>query len=179
MILDIFFKRRSTRSYLQTPVARQDIAECLEAARLAPSACNSQPWHFIIVDEPRLVKELGEKIFCGLYAINTFAKQAPVLAVVVSEKVPILTRLGGCFRGTTFAMIDIGITVEHFILQATALGLSTCWIGWFDERQAKKVLKVPRHKKIYAVVALGCSEESMREKQRKPLAEISSFNGYK
>ncbi|MFH0876630.1 MAG: nitroreductase family protein [Candidatus Omnitrophota bacterium] len=178
MTLDIFLKRQSTRTFLSDPLARQDIAECLEAARLAPSACNSQPWHFVVVDEPNLVKDIGERIFGGIYGINTFAKQAPVLVAAVSQKAPMLTRIGGSFRGTDFAMIDIGIAVQHFILQATGLGLSSCWIGWFNERQAKRCLKIPRDKKIFAIIALGYSQEPNREKQRKSLSEISSFNTY-
>ncbi|MEK7849896.1 MAG: nitroreductase family protein [Candidatus Omnitrophota bacterium] len=178
--LDLVKKRQSIRSYLPAkPVPRQAIEQCLNAARLAPSACNSQPWHFITVDEPGLKKELGEKIFSGAYGMNSFAKTAPALIVVVSEKSSFMAKIGGYFRGTSFYIMDVGIAVEHFILQATELDLGSCWIGWFNEKETKKILNIPSDKKVDCVISLGYSEEPLREKNRKPLEEIASFNRYK
>ncbi len=179
MLIDIIHKRQSTRNYLPDPVKREYLEKCLEAARLAPSACNSQPWHFIIVDEPVLKKELTEKIFSGPYAMNNFAKQAPVIAVIISEKSTFMAKIGGYFRGTAYYLIDIGIAVQHFILQAAELGLGTCWIGWFNESQAKKILKIPRGKKIDCVISLGYPMEDLRPKKRKPIEDMRSYNKFK
>jgi nitroreductase len=178
MFIELAKLRQSCRSYLPRSVPRQIILDGLEAARLAPSACNSQPWHFIVVDEPAMKNTLCQASLNGPYAMNGFAKEAPVIIAVVTEKAPLLTRVAGSLRGTPFWLIDIGIAVEHFVLQAAEAGLSTCWIGWFDERQAAKVLRVPRAKKIVCLISLGYSDETLREKNRKPSQEIYSFNQY-
>ncbi len=178
-ILELIKIRQSTRKYLTTPVKRETIEKCLLAAQLSPSACNSQPWHFIAIDEPDLKNKLCDKIFSGPYQMNAFAKEAPVIVVIVSEKTPIITRIGGFLRGTAYYLIDIGIAGEHFVLAAQELGLGTCWIGWFNEKEAKKILNIPRDKKIACVISLGYPKEDIRPKNRKPLEDMSSFNRYK
>ena len=172
-------KRRSVRRYSGRPVAKEDILKYLEAARLAPSACNSQPWHFIVIDEPELRKRVAERIFSGLYSMNQFAQKAPVLVAVVSEKEKFLASFGGQVRDTQYCLVDIGIACEHLILQAQELGIGSCWMGWFDEKALKKELRVPKDKKIDIVIALGYPvEDQIVPKTRKSLAEISSFNKY-
>jgi len=174
--LELVKKRFSVRDFLETPVEREKINLCLESARLAPSACNSQPWQFIIVDDLKLKNKLCDEIFSGIYKINSFARKAPVLVVVISEKGKFLARVGGYIRDTKYYLIDIGIAVEHFILQATELGLGTCWIGWFDEKKAKKVLSIPQNKKIDVVIPVGYPAKEQHTKVRKTLEEIVFFN---
>jgi len=174
--LELVNKRFSVRDYLDKPVEREKINICLEAARLAPSACNSQPWKFIIIDEPELKNKLCDKIFSGPYITNIFVKKAPVLLVVLSEKGNFISRVGSFLRDTRYYLIDIGIAVEHFVLQATELGLGTCWIGWFNEKEAKKILSIPESKKIDVIVAVGYPAKTQSRKVRKSLEEISSFN---
>ena len=84
------------------------------------------------------------------------------------------------FRGTQYYLIDIGITGEHFVLQAEDLGLGTCWIGWFNEGAVKSVLNIPQHKKIDILIALGYydREKLGPEHGREPIGEIVSFNSY-
>jgi len=172
-------KRRSVRRYSKRPVAKEDILKCLEAARLAPSACNSQPWHFIVIDEPELRSRVAERIFSGLYSMNKFAKDAPVLVASVSEKMKFLATVGGQVRDTRYYLVDIGIACEHLVLQAEELGIGSCWIGWFDEKALKDELRVPKNKKIDIVVALGYpAEDKTVPKLRKSLEAISSFNSY-
>ena len=138
--LDLVRKRESVRSYSVTPVPRELINKCLEAARLAPSACNSQPWTFIVIDDPETKKKLADTAFSGIYSINAFAREAPVLVVVITERSAYAAKLGAYFRGMQYNLIDIGIACEHFILQAAEEGIGTCWLGWFNERGVKKVL---------------------------------------
>ena len=177
--LDLIQKRRSVRRYSDRPVVKEDILKCLEAARLAPSACNSQPWHFIVIDEPELKARVAERIFSGLYSMNRFAKEAPVLVAVVSEKMKFLASLGGQFRGTRYCLVNIGIACEHLVLQAQELGIGSCWIGWFDEKVLKEEMKIPRNKKIDIVISLGYpAEDKVVPKTRELLEEISSFNRY-
>ena len=178
-LIDLINQRRSVRRYASRPIPKEDLAQCLEAARLAPSACNSQPWHFIVLDEPELKARVADRIFSGIYSMNKFAKEAPVLVAVVSEKMKLLAALGAQVRDTRYFLVDIGIACEHFVLQAQERGIGSCWIGWFDENALKEVLKLPKDKKIDVVIALGFpAEEKTVPKDRKPLKEMSSFNGY-
>lgn len=147
-LLDLLKHRKSIRDFLDRPVEREKIMMCLEAARLAPSACNSQPWKFIVVDDRQLKDKLGDAAFRGIYSMNSFCKTAPVMVVVVSEKSKFLARIGGMFRGTKYYLIDIGVAIEHFVLQAEDLGLGTCWIGWFNARAVKSVLEISHRKKM-------------------------------
>ncbi len=179
-LLDLIKGRRSVRRFLDRPVEREKLMTCLEAARAAPSACNSQPWRFIVVDDPELKERLCERAFRGIYFINTFCKQAPVIVVIISEKGKFLARIGGMFRGTRYYLIDIGIAGEHFVLQAEELGLGTCWIGWFNEKAVKKVLNIPKEKKIDVLIALGYYDKKKvkAKHDREPLEKIASFNSY-
>ncbi len=179
-MLELLKQRRSVRDFLDKPVEREKIKLCLEAARVAPSACNSQPWKFIVVDDGELKKRLCDKAFSGIYAINAFCKKAPVIVVIVSERSKFLARIGGMFRGTKYYLIDIGIAGEHFVLQAQELGLGTCWIGWFNERAVKSVLNIPKDKKIDVLLALGYYDQEKVKSghSREPLDKISSFNSY-
>ncbi len=87
-----------------------------------------------------------------------------------------MARIGGYFRETAYYLMDIGIAAEHLILQAVELGLGTCWIGWFNEQPAKKILGIPKDKKINAVLSLGYTSEPPRPKNRKDLNAVASFN---
>ena len=179
-LLDLVKHRKSVRDFLDVPVEREKIMMCLEAARLAPSACNSQPWKFIVVDDRQLKDKLCNAAFGGIYSVNSFCKMAPVMVVVVSEKSKFLARIGGMFRGTKYYLIDIGIAGEHFVLQAEDLGLGTCWIGWFNEQAVKSVLNIPKYKKIDILIALGYydREKLGPEHGREPIDKIASFNSY-
>jgi nitroreductase len=179
-LLDLIKQRKSVRDFLDKPVEREKIMMCLEAARLAPSESNSQPWRFIVVDDKELKDRLCDAAFGGLYFINTFCKTAPVIVAVISEKSKFVARIGGMFRGTKYYLIDIGITCEHFVLEAEELGLGTCWIGWFNERAVKSVLKVPQNKKIDILIALGYYDRGKLgpEHGREPMEKIASFNSY-
>jgi len=177
---ELVHERRSVRRYADRPVAREDILKCIEAARLAPSGCNSQPWHFIVIDEPGLRKRVAERIFSGVYAMNKFAREAPVLVAVVSEKEKFLASFGGQIRDTSYCLVDIGIACEHLVLQARELGIGSCWIGWFDEKALKEEMKIPQNKKIDIVIALGYpGEDKVAARVRRTLEEVSSFNAYK
>lgn len=179
-LLDLIKHRKSVREFIDKPIERDKIMMCLEAARLAPSASNSQPWKFIVVDDNETRKRLCNLAFNGIYAINSFCKTAPVIIVAVSEKSKFLTRIGGIFRGTQYYHIDMGIACEHLVLEAEDLGLGTCWIGWFNENAVKSVLSVPLEKKIDILIALGyySRDKLGAEHSREPMDRIASFNSY-
>jgi nitroreductase len=158
-------------------VEREKLLLCLEAARLAPSACNAQPWHFLVVDDPALKEKLADHAFSGLFAMK-FAREAPVIVALVANQHSLPSRAGGAVRRVDFSLLDLGIAGEHFVLQAAELGLGTCWIGWFDERAARKILEVPRGKRIAYLISLGYPAEpaAVALHRRKPILQMSSFN---
>jgi len=171
-------KRRSIRRYLDKPLEREKILACLEAARLAPSAENVQPWRFLVVDDPVLKAKFAAEAFSGIYAMSRFAGRAPVLILVLARLDLIANRLGRYIQGVPFYLLDIGIAGEHLVLQAEELGLGACWIGWFNIRRTRRFFKIPRRYKIVCLLSLGHPETRPQgEKKRKPLREIAWFNG--
>jgi len=175
--LELVNKRSSVRKYTAKPVPREIITRCLGAARLAPSACNAQPWVFLVVDDPVLRDKVASAAFSGAFSMNSFARSAPVFIIVVREKSTQFASIGGFFRGVQYNLIDIGIACEHFILQAAEDDVGTCWLGWFNERAVKKVLGIPKGKKADIMISMGYPEEdSARQKERKSLSEMSAFN---
>jgi len=170
-------RRRSIRRYLDKPVEREKVLICLEAARLAPSANNVQPWRFLVIDDPELKAKFAEQAFSGIYFITRFAAKAPVLILILARLDVIANRLGRRIQDIPFYLIDIGIAGEHIVLQAEELGLGTCWIGWFDVRKTRKFFKIPRKYKIMSLLAMGYYEKRPpSEKKRKELEEIAWFN---
>ncbi len=177
--LDLASKRYSVRNYKNTPVPREKIDRCIEAVRLAPSACNSQPWKFVIIDDAELIKALAKTAFAGFLDLNHFALKAPVLVLVVYQRQKMSAKLGGIIKKKNFSLIDVGIAAEHFCLQATEEGLGTCILGWFNEKKVKKVVSIPRFKRVELIISLGFSgDEQIPHKNRKGTEEISSYNKY-
>ncbi len=177
---ELINRRQSVRRYQDKPVEREKLQHLIEAVRFAPSASNSQPWKLIMVDEPELKDKVANATFSKLVAFNKFAPQAAVMAVLVIEKPKMITQIGGSVKNREFPLIDIGIAAEHFCLQATELGLSTCMLGWFSEKKIKQLLSIPKNKRIGLVITLGYETEDykQREKIRKSVEEMSSFNSY-
>lgn len=178
--LDLVKRRQSVRKYDARPVEEEKLRLCLEAARLAPSASNSQPWTFVVATEPVLVRSLGEACRGPLGTFNRFAATAPVIVTMVLEKPKVITEMGGRVKSKEYPLIDIGIAAEHFCLQAEALGLGTCMIGWFDEARMKTLLNVPENKTIGLLITLGYAPEDypLRKKVRKSFEEVVAFNRY-
>lgn len=173
---ELIMKRQSDRKYAPKPVANEDILKCLEAARMSPSACNAQPWKFVVVDERAKLMAVSEAAI-GL-GMNKFTVQAPVLVAVVQEKMNLEAKAGALLKNKDYSMMDLGMAVEHFCLQAADLGLGTCIMGWFDEKKVKKILGVPRSRRVQLIIALGHPDGPSRPKVRKPLEEIASWNEY-
>ena len=169
--------RRSIRRYLETPVESWKLRACLEAARLAPSAHNAQPWRVVVVDEPGLKAELAAAAFSGLYSVTKFAAKAPVLLVLMAKRRLVAHHLGARLQKVPYYLVDMGIAGEHVVLQAEELGLATCWLGWINYRRVRKVLRVPRKFKIVAMMPLGYAEKRpQREPPRRGFDEVAFFN---
>lgn len=168
--------RQSDRKYLPQKVEKEKIVKCLEAARLAPSANNSQPWKFVVVDEPEMKNRIAT-LAAGL-GMNKWAVQAPVIIAVVLEGQGFMSSAGSVLKGKEFRLMDIGMAVEHLCLQATDLGLGTCIMGWFDEKKVKRLLQVPRTKRVPLLISLGYPDAPTRSKARKDIGTIASWNRY-
>jgi len=179
-LMDIIKTRRSIRQYSDRPVEDEKIKQIVEAARLAPSSSNSQCWRFIVVKDKNIKKQIVEKGLGGMIIPNEWAKTAPVIIVACAHLNFITHRLGAAIKGIEYWLLDMGIAVEHLVLRATELGLGTCWIGWFNERWIRKILKIPRNIRIVALVTLGYPAEDLKlkEQQRLSLKEILFFNKY-
>ncbi len=177
--LALFNERQSVRSYTQTPVSQDIIERCIEAARLAPSACNAQPWKFVVVTEPSLLQQLSNFVTTPPLSMNKFASQAPVLIVVVREKPNLTSKIGELLRDKKYSLMDVGMATIQLCLQATSEGLGTCIMGWFNEKQVKKLLNIPSSVRAELIISMGYSNnEDVRLKQRKPLETIYSQNSY-
>lgn len=171
--------RQSDRAYDTRPVEKEKILRIIEAARLAPSACNAQPWRFIIVDDNELKNKLADAAASRILGINHFTKQAPVHIVIVMEPANLNSNFGSLVKGKTFPLIDIGIAAEHICLAAKAEGLGSCMLGWFDEPAVKKLLNIPKSRRVPLIITLGYPlTNDIREKRRKNPDEVVSFNGY-
>ena len=175
--MDLVKKRDSVRNYSSKSVPRELIDQCLEAARLAPSACNSQPWYFIVVDDDKTKNEIVKKSLSGIYKSNQFVMTAPVIIVALTEQSTYIARMGGMLRNVKYNLIDIGIALEHLVLQAVELGLGTCWLGWFDEKAVKKVLGLSKSTKVDVMISLGYPDENLPAKKRirKSLEEMRHY----
>ena len=177
--LELVTKRQSVRRYLDKPVEPEKIERCLEAARLAPSACNSQPWKFVVIDDEELKNKVASATYSNLVSINRFSTEAPVLILIISQRPKPFARFASRVKNRQLKLIDIGIAAEHFCLQAAEEGIGTCIMGWFAERKVNKLLQIPKSKRVELVISVGyASSEQIRPKERKPIDEIRSFNKY-
>jgi nitroreductase len=177
-MLEIIVARQSDRKYNSRPVEKKKLDRIIEAARMSPSANNAQPWKFIVVTDPDLIKKIGDAASGGLPGMNSFVARAPVHIIIVREKSDLPTRAASVVKRRDYSLIDIGIASENICLQAKAEGLGSCMIGWFDEKALKKCLGIPLSKRVELIITLGYSLSSQREKRRKPSELTVSYNKY-
>ena len=173
MTLDEIIKqRRSVRSFESTPVDRKDLLAICEAARLAPSACNSQTWRFIAVTDRSIIRRICKEAMRP-FIPNRWLEQVPLVIAGCSQLDIITNRVGAKISGIEYYQIDIGIAMEHMVLKATELGLGTCWIGWFSEKEVKTILEIPKKIRVSALLAVGYPKEGAAAKRnRKSLRKI-------
>ena len=176
-LMEIITKRYSVRGYQDKPVEREKIHQICEAARLAPSTSNVQPWRFVVVEERRLRETLVEKGM-GIAVPNRWAKEAPVIIVICAHLDVLIHRLGAGVADLQYYLLDIGIAGEHMVLMATELELGTCWIGWFRSKAIKNILNIPKGWKVAALLTLGYPKEDDPPKPRSRLSleEILFFD---
>lgn len=167
--MELINKRQSCRSYDEREVEQEKLDAILEAARLAPSACNGQPYH-ITVCRGETAKQVAKAT--QSMGMNKFSSQAPVLLVISEEPYVKSAALGAKVKGNDYRSIDIGIVSAYITAAATEVGLSTCILGWLDDDAIRKIcdLKHP----VRLVITLGYGKDLLRKKNRKDLAELVS-----
>jgi len=170
--------RQSDRSYLDRPIEKEKLGVILECARLSPSACNAQPWHIIVVDDLEMKNKIADATSEKILGMNHFTKQAPVHLVIVEEPANFTSNFGSWVKRKQFPLIDIGIIAGHICLAAADEGLGSCMIGWFDEGKLKKLLGIPPSKRVQLIITLGYPSLKTRQKIRKPIDKIVSYNAY-
>jgi nitroreductase len=177
---ELILARRSVRKYQAKAVEAEKLRALIEAVRLAPSASNTQPWKLILVDDAEIKDRVARATFSKTFSFNQFAAEAPVIAVLTVEKHSVLTQVVGWMKKRPFYLMDIGIAAAQFCLQATDLGLGTCMLGWFDEAEIKRILKIPRAIRVALVITVGYEAENLpvHAKVRKAADGMSSRNKY-
>jgi len=159
--------RLSTRKYQTKPIEEEKVSRVLEAGRLSPSAANRQPWHFLVITDPQVRARMKEA-----YDRRWFV-EAPVILVVCADPGVAWVRSDG----EPYWKVDAAIAMQNMVLQATAEGLGTCWIGAFDEAAAKRILNIPRDIRVVAMTPLGYPDK-IKEKvtNRKDIHDILHTN---
>lgn len=167
--IDLALKRYSVRDYKATPVEKEKLYQVLEAGRIAPSAVNYQPWHFIVITDESVKSRVSE-----CYARDWF-KTVPAIIIVCGDHAKSWKRKDG----KDHCDLDAAIAVDHMTLAATELGLGTCWVCAFDAKRCHEVLGLPENLEAIAMMPIGYAADNQEpEKKRKSLADIVSWEGY-
>ena len=174
--MEIANARQSCRSYDETrAVEPEKLQAVLDAARLAPSACNGQPYVLTVCTGEK-AKEVA-LLTRGMGGMNKFAVQAPV-CIVVSEGAYVRTAaLGARVKGNDYRSIDIGILTAYLTAEATAQGLSTCILGWLDDEKIRQVVGTKSATRLVITLGYAAEGDKLRSKKRKELGEFVRFVG--
>ena len=162
-------QRRSVRDYKDIPVPEDKLLKVLEAARLAPSGSNRQPWKFVVVKDSKTRQKLAKAAM-----EQTWIATAPVVIAAVATMPDLMM-----ICEVPDYPVDLAIAVDHITLAAVDEGLGTCWIGAFSQEDARLALQVPKHCRIVALLPLGYPNQQGRPKTRKPMDEIICYETYK
>jgi len=163
--------RRSIRAYKQQNVPEEVVEKLIDAASFAPSAGNIQPWKFVIARKQDTKKKLAQA------ADQAFIEEAPVVIVVCANEER--SSMGYGFRGKTLYCIqDTAAATQNILLTAYSLGLGTCWIGAFNEDEAKKAINAPEEIRPVAIIPVGYANEAPTQRNRRPLSQITHHESF-
>jgi nitroreductase len=167
-VLDVIRKRYSCRSY-QDKSIEQDKLDCiLEAARLAPSARNTQDWRFVVVTD----KAIKSRVAATTNRPEVFGKAGAIIAACSNSD-----EIMRC--GQAIGPIDVAIALEHISLQAADLGLGTCWIGSFDAGKVRQILAIPDDVAIIELMTVGYPADTKPQPKREPIEKIVCYDTWK
>lgn len=173
--IELVRRRTSCRAYEPKPIPREHLELMLEAARLAPSACNKQPWRFIVVqDEETRMRLINEAFLAGIpmkWAVN-----AGAIIALGMEKSAITHKVAPKISGVDYPLLDLGIAGEHLVLQAEELGLRSCWIGWIKPKKVREIIEWPRGIEPVSLITVGWpASEERTHRPRLSCDEISKW----
>jgi nitroreductase len=174
------FERVSKRKFLNRNVPNEVLEQILLAGTRAPSSGNMQPWEFIIIEDSLLKQDIVKSTFSGYFSkgknYQYWIADASVIIVACANVKRTVARYGP--SGREWAIIDTAAAVQNMLLTATALGLSGCWVGGFNETAIKQRLTIPDYVRIIGLVPIGYSDESVHAKSRLSLKWITHRNVY-
>lgn len=175
--LELAQARQSDRSFEPgRKIDREVLERIIEAGRIAPSACNGQPWHFTVVTSDELLPQVARAT--SSLGMNKFVKDASALVLITHESTNITSRLGCGIKDKDFPMMDLGIASAYITLAAEDEGIGSCILGWFDEKKIKQLTGIPEKKRLMLIVALGYAAKPKRKKVRKEWGKVVSFEKY-
>ena len=170
--LEIARQRQSCRSYDETrTVEEEKLTAILEAAQIAPSACNGQPYHFTVC-RGEAAKKVA--LACRGMGLNKFATQAPITIVVSEEPYVKSAAMGAKLKNNDYRSIDIGIATAYLTAEATAQGLSTCILGWLDDAEIRKICGLTQPVRLVITLGYAAPGDILRKKKRKEYSELVS-----
>ena len=170
--LEIAQTRQSCRSYdANRPVEQEKLDAVLKAAQLAPSACNAQPYHITLCRGKAAAEVAAATMGLGM---NKFTAQAPVLLVISESTYNKTAAMGARVKNNDYRSIDIGIAVAYLTAEATAQGLSTCILGWFDDAKIRKICNLENPVRLVVTLGYASEGDALRPKKRKELTELVS-----
>ena len=173
---EIALLRQSCRSYDETrAVEEEKLQAILRSANMAPSACNGQPYH-ITVCRGEVAKNVA-KLTVGPGGMNKFAAQAPVLLVISEMPYVATAAFGAKHKNNDYRSMDIGLMAAHVCFEATAQGLGTCILGWFDDEKVRAVCDLKEPVRLIITLGYAKAEDKLRDKKRKPPEELVSYVG--
>jgi len=167
-VLEAIRKRYSCRAYEDKPIEQEKLDSIFEAARLAPSAMNTQDWRFVVVTD----KEIRQQVAGHTNRPEVFQKAGAIIAACSNSD-----HVMRC--GQAIGPIDVAIALEHIALQATESGLATCWIGSFDTDKVREILDIPEGVAIIELMAMGYPADSKKEPQRETIEKIVCYEKWK
>lgn len=172
--LDICMRRQSCRNFADKPVEHDKLKKCIEAGILTPSACNSQPWSFVVVETPEILAEIAK---CGQkFSPNAFLSKASAFIIVLEEHAFLNESVATILDSQYFAKGDLGAATVQICLEAETQGLGTCIIGMYDRPKLSDLLNIPPEKQFAAFIAVGYpADDKIRIKDRKKLEDITRF----
>lgn len=175
--LQLARERQSDRAFVPGKRIEREILErIVEAGRLAPSACNGQPWHFTVITDEELLPQVGHAT--SSLGMNKFVKDAAALVLITHEETNLTSKLGSGIKDKDFPIMDIGIASAYLTLAAEDEGIGSCILGWFDEDKIKELVGIPRKRRLMLIVALGYAAKPKRNKVRKEWSKVVSFEKY-
>ena len=172
--LEIARRRQSSRGFSDQPVEHEKLENCIEAARLAPSGCNAQPWSFVVVETPEKVAEIAK---CAQQlGMNNWTDTAKAFVIVFEEHAVLVPKIRPIVPSQIFAKSDLGGAILSVCLEAETQGLGSCILGVYDRQRICEIIGAPVEKQFGGLIAIGYPEKAeIRKKARKDFDDIVTF----